>query len=154
MSRGVARVEVAARSLGLDIAPRHMTASTRTAEEAAAACGCAVAQIVKSLVFVTASGKLVLLLVPGDQRVDLSQAAEVVGETLGKADPDKVREATGFAIGGVAPIGHTQSLPVYMDPGLLKHESVWAAGGGPQAVFAVDPRALARKTGAVIAKLD
>ncbi len=153
MSRSRDRVEAAAQAVGLQIALREMPASTRTAAEAAAACGCAVGQIVKSLVFATPAGELVLLLVGGDRRVDLGRAADAVGAPLQKADAREVREATGFAIGGVAPLGHARPLPVYLDPALLDHEVVWAAGGGPQTVFAVDPRALADRTGATVAPL-
>ncbi|MEM7497036.1 MAG: YbaK/EbsC family protein [Pseudomonadota bacterium] len=121
-----------------------MPASTRTAEEAAAACGCGVAQIVKSLVFeVEGTAELRLLLVAGNNRVDIEKVAGETGERLGRADPKLVRAETGFAIGGVPPIGHASAVPVLMDRSLLDHRTVWAAAGAPDAVFAVGPAALA-----------
>ncbi|MEO1275063.1 MAG: YbaK/EbsC family protein [Pseudomonadota bacterium] len=148
---GPERVAAAADALGLAVEVRRMPASTRTAEEAAAACGCEVAQIVKSLVFeVAGSGALRLLLVAGHNRVDIEKVAASTGERLGRADPKRVRAETGFAIGGVAPIGHAAPVPVLMDRSLLDHDTVWAAAGAPDAVFAVAPQALAEATGARI----
>ncbi|MEL6576375.1 MAG: YbaK/EbsC family protein [Pseudomonadota bacterium] len=150
---GPERVAGAAEALGLSVEVRRMPASTRTAEEAAAACGCEVAQIVKSLVFeVAGSGALRLLLVAGHNRVDIEKVAASIGERLGRADPKRVRAETGFAIGGVAPIGHAVPVPVpvLMDRSLLDHDTVWAAAGAPDAVFAVAPQALAEATGARI----
>jgi len=143
------RVKAAAAAAGLTIAPRIMPASTRTAQEAAAACGCDVAQIVKSLIFRgVESGRAYLLLVSGANRVDEAAAAKVVGEPLGRADATFVREATGFAIGGVAPFGSTRSLATFYDPDLLRFATVWAAAGTPLAVFEVAPAELVRATGA------
>lgn len=137
------RVEEAAKALGLDIAIRQMPASTRTAQEAAQACECAVGQIVKSLIFERKdSHALVLLLIAGDKTADLQQIAKVVGSELSRADPSRVRSETGFAIGGVAPFGHLCQMPVYMDPALLSHRVVWAAAGNPKAVFSVQPTLL------------
>ncbi|MBV9430879.1 MAG: YbaK/EbsC family protein [Hyphomicrobiales bacterium] len=151
----VAKVVDAARALGLSIAPRLMPASTRTAQEAAAACGCAVAQIVKSLVFTGArSGRSYLLLVSGANRVDLKAAALLLGEPLERPDAERVREATGFAIGGIPPLGHATPSPVWLDQDLLAFDLVWAAAGHPNAVFPVDPKLLARATGATPAKLS
>jgi prolyl-tRNA editing enzyme YbaK/EbsC (Cys-tRNA(Pro) deacylase) len=131
-----------------------MPASTRTAEEAATACGCAVGQIVKSLVFQGHnSGRLYLLLVSGSNMVGMEKAAAHAGETLDRADPRLVRERTGFAIGGVAPIGHMEPYPVLMDEDLLQYETVWAAAGAPNAVFSVDPAKLQQATQARVAEL-
>lgn len=93
---------------------------------------------------------LVLLLVAGDHQADLSLASRVIGADLVRADPKRVRHETGFAIGGVAPLGHLVSLPVYMDGALLEHDIVWAAAGAPNAVFSVSPRALLAATTAVV----
>jgi prolyl-tRNA editing enzyme YbaK/EbsC (Cys-tRNA(Pro) deacylase) len=135
----------AAERLGLAIGVRDMAQSTRTAEEAAAACGCDVAQIVKSLVFAgKASGGPYLLLVSGRNRVDEKAVAGVIGEVLIRPDAHTVRDWTGFAIGGIPPFGHATMLPTYVDEDLLAHRIVWAAAGTPFAVFSVDPRALAR----------
>lgn len=143
------RVAAAAAAAGLSIDIRVMPQSTRTAQEAAAACGCAVAQIVKSLIFRGASsGKPYLLLVGGANRVDEAKAAATLGETLTRPDATYVRETTGYAIGGVPPLGHAAKMMVMIDEALLGFDRVWAAAGTPLAVFACDPRALMRATGA------
>ena len=140
--------------MGLDIKVKRMDASTRTAEEAAKACGCEVGQIVKSLVFQGArSGELRLLLVSGANKVDSSLAKALLGEDIERADPSRVRSETGFAIGGVAPIGHVVPLESYMDEALLQYEVVWAAAGAPNAVFSVCPKALSQAIKATIGKL-
>lgn len=137
------RVTNAAARAGLPIEIRRMGASTRTAEEAAQQCGCDVAQIVKSLIFHgERSGELFLFLLSGTNRLDLNKAAAVAGEPLSRADPRLVRERTGFAIGGVAPIGHRIDLPTFADQSLLTFERVWAAAGAHDAVFAAEPAAL------------
>ena len=152
--RSTDRVRVAAREAGLDIAIREMPQSTRTAEEAAAACGTAVGQIVKSLVFRKAdSGEAVLLLVSGVNRVDQNAAAATIGERLERMDASEVRELTGFAIGGVAPLGSLSPLATFMDEDLLAFETIWAAAGAPYAVFATAPQALAAATDARVVKL-
>ncbi len=144
----------AANTLDLSIELREMAASTRTAEEAAQACACALGQIVKSLVFQGAeSNALHLLLIAGNNQADLEMAEIKVGEKLIRADPKRVRKETGFAIGGVAPIGHLTALPIWMDETLLQYESVWAAAGAPNTVFKVSPSLLAEKTGAKVAQL-
>jgi prolyl-tRNA editing enzyme YbaK/EbsC (Cys-tRNA(Pro) deacylase) len=148
------RVREAAHTLDLPIEIRVLSASTRTAAEAAAACGCGLAQIVKSLVFEgTESGALLLLLVSGCNRVDESLAEAVIGEPLRRADPQRVRAETGFAIGGVAPIGLLNTLAVWIDETLLNYDSVWAAAGAPNAVFETSPKRLADKIGAQQARL-
>ena len=149
MSKSVKRVERAAQDLGLDVTVRRMGASTRTAEDAAAACGCAVGQIVKSLIFRGDNG-LVLLLVSGANRVDTDHVGAVIGETLARADATEVRAETGFAIGGVAPIGHLTAPRLWMDADLMDYPTVWAAAGAPDAVFEIAPTALQTATGAEI----
>lgn len=151
---GPERVAAAAEALGLEIEVRRMPASTRTAEDAAAACGCALGQIVKSLVFEEADGPLRLLLVSGANRVDTAALAERTGLTLGRADPKRVRAETGFAIGGVPPIGHAAPLAVLMDRDLLAYETVWAAAGAPDAVFQVAPARLREAAGAEIVDMQ
>lgn len=142
------RVEREAARLGLDIDVRHLARSTRTAADAAAACDCDVARIVKSLVFEdTASGGLVLLLVSGAHDADLGTVARATGRELTRCGVRRVREATGFAIGGVAPFGHLCALPVYMDETLLEHPLVWCAAGRPDSVFSIDPTRLAEAIG-------
>lgn len=155
MSKSVKRVQAAAEAAGLDVEVVRMPDSTRTAEEAAAACGCEVAQIVKSLIFKgVESSKLKLLLVSGSNQVDLAKAAALAGEPLERADPKEVREITGFAIGGVAPIGHLVPVDTWIDESLLSFETVWAAAGAPNAVFEVSPKALKGAAGAVAANLS
>ncbi len=148
MSKSLARVNAALAAAGLPGRPVEMPAETRTAEQAAAAAGCALDQIVKSILFQGESGRLYLFLTAGGNRVDPVQASTLAGEPLGRADGDTVRRVTGFAIGGVAPLGHLEPLPVWIDPRLLDFAEVWAAAGTPRHIFAADPRALARAAGA------
>jgi prolyl-tRNA editing enzyme YbaK/EbsC (Cys-tRNA(Pro) deacylase) len=145
------RVQDALSACGLDTKVRHMAQTTRTAEEAAAACGCAVGQIVKSLVFRGAtSGKPYLLLVSGANRVDEKAAGRRIGETLKRPDAQYVRDVTGFAIGGIPPLGHATPLATYMDEALLGYDVVWAAAGTPDAVFPVAPARLVEAAGASV----
>lgn len=149
--RSTDRVREAAQAAGLAISIREMPQSTRTAAEAAAACGTSVAQIVKSLVFRKAeSGAPVLILVSGKNRVDEKAVKASIGEALERIDADTVRALTGFAIGGVAPLGALTPLATYMDRDLLAYPTVWAAAGSPQAVFEVEPQALAAASGATV----
>jgi prolyl-tRNA editing enzyme YbaK/EbsC (Cys-tRNA(Pro) deacylase) len=148
-------VQEAARACGLAIEVREMPSSTRTAEEAAAACGVTVGQIVKSLVFLGAeSGRGYLLLVSGANRVDEQGVAAHLGEALVRPKADAVRDLTGFAIGGVPPLGHANPLATYIDRDLMRYDVVWAAAGTPRAVFAVEPQALRQALGAEIIAVD
>ncbi len=145
------RVAAAAQKLGLSIEIAIMPDTTRTAEDAAAACGCRVGQIVKSLVFTGAeSGRDLLLLVSGDNRVDEAGVAAHLGEALERPRGAHVRKVTGFAIGGIPPFGHDAPLSTYIDEDLLKHDVVWAAAGTPNAVFSCAPHALRDATGAQV----
>ena len=145
------RVQDRAAALGLDIDVKQMPASTRTAAEAAAACGCSIGQIVKSLVFKgRTSGRPYLLLVSGTNRVDEKGVAGAIGEPLTRPDAQFVRDATGYAIGGIPPLGHHTPLATYFDRDLLQYGVVWAAAGTPDAVFCVAPALLAEKVGAMI----
>lgn len=128
--------------------------SARTAAEAASAVGCDVAQIVKSLVFrARPSGRAVLVVASGANRVDEKAVRTVVGEAIERADADFVREQTGFAIGGVPPLGHAARLACVVDEDLLKLEQIWAAAGHPHAVFALTPDELVRMTGGQVAAI-
>ena len=141
----------AAAALGLEIAVRQMTAPTRTAEEAAAACGVTVGQIVKSLVFMGAtSGKPYLLLVSGTNRVNEAGVAAHLGEELKRPDADAVRALTGYAIGGIPPFGHDTPIATYIDGDLLQYDIVWAAAGTPKAVFSAAPGKLRDATKAIV----
>src|SRR5262245_41946788 len=145
------RVQDALREKGLEAQVRHMRQATRSAEEAAAACGCAVGQIVKSLVFKgRTSGKPYLLLVSGSNRVNEKGVASTIGEPLTRPDAQFVRDTTGYAIGGIPPLGHASPLATYLDRDLLQYDVVWAAAGTPESVFSVAPAALAEKTGAAV----
>jgi prolyl-tRNA editing enzyme YbaK/EbsC (Cys-tRNA(Pro) deacylase) len=148
------RVQAAAMALGLTIAVRQMAESTRTAQEAAAACGVTVGQIVKSLVFTGAtSGKPYLLLVSGANRVNEKGVAAHLGEKLKRPDADAVRALTGYAIGGIPPFGHDTPLATYFDRDLLAYDVIWAAAGTPKAVFRTEPAKLREATGAVVIDL-
>ncbi len=141
-----ARVRDALGELGIEATIVETGGSARTAEEAAAAVGAGVGAIVKSLVF-TRNGEPELLLVSGSNRVDAKRLG------LERADADRVRELTGFAIGGIPPVGHLTPLPVRFDEDLLHHAIVWAAAGTPRHVFAVAPNELLRVTGATPERL-
>ena len=128
--------------------------STRTAAEAACAVGCEVAQIAKSLVFRgRESGAALLVVACGTNRVSETRLAALAGEPIERADAAFVRAQTGFAIGGVPPLGHTQALRTWIDRDLLRFDSVWAAAGTPRAVFRVEPSRLAELAGAEIADI-
>ncbi|UUP19465.1 YbaK/EbsC family protein [Nitratireductor thuwali] len=143
MSRSIDRVRRAAEEAGLEIDVRRMGESTRTAEEAAQQCGCAVAQIVKSLIFTGGkTGRLYLFLVSGSRQLDLAKASALIGEPLQRADPRRIREETGFAIGGVSPLGQPDSVRRYADESLLGFDTVWSAAGAHDAVFSAAPAAL------------
>ena len=153
--RSTDRVRAAAEAAGLPLEIREMPQSTRTAEEAAAACGTSVAQIVKSLIIRRAtSGAPLLLLVSGKNRVDEKAIRAALGDTLKRVDANEVRDLTGFAIGGVAPLGSLTPLPTFMDADLMAFDVVWAAAGAPSAVFAAEPAALAAATGAEIIRVS
>jgi prolyl-tRNA editing enzyme YbaK/EbsC (Cys-tRNA(Pro) deacylase) len=153
-SGSIARVTAAAHAAGLDIEIRRTGASTRTAAEAAVQCGCSVAQIVKSLIFQgERTGGLHLFMLSGEHQLDLAKAAALAVEPLKRADPRHIREVTGFAIGGVSPIGHLAAIPAFADEALLRFDRVWAAAGAHDAVFAAEPGALIAAAGAIVASL-
>lgn len=152
MSKSLARVRAALDAAGLDVELRETDASARTAELAAAALGCEVDQIAKSLLFAgRETGRLHLFLTAGGQRVDAARAEALAGEPLARAEAGTVRRVTGFAIGGVAPVGHLTPLPAWMDPRLMAFAVVWAAAGTPNHVFAIAPGQLRALTGATVA---
>lgn len=152
MSSSTDRVRLALAERGLACEIIETQQSARTAQEAADAVGSTVGQIVKSLVFLC-DGAGVMALVSGANRLDERKLGAVAGGKISRADADAVREATGFAIGGVAPLGSLGALPVFCDADLLVHDWVWAAAGAPHAVFRVEPGALAAAVGAQVAEL-
>lgn len=148
MSKSLKRVARALQDAGIDTEIREVGQS-RTAQEAADAVGCHLDQIAKSIIFRgETSGAAILFLTAGGNKVDGAKASAVAGEPLGKADAALIRAQTGFAIGGVAPIGHVNPIRAFLDPRLLEFSEVWAAGGTPRHVFAMDPAQLPLLTGA------
>ena len=134
------KVQSALNALGLQLQVIELPASTRTAVEAAKAVGCQVGQIVKSLIFKKMhSGQALLIITSGANRVNEQKIAELIGEPIGKADADFVRQQTGFVIGGVSPVGHNQTLHTLVDEDLLQYDEIWAAAGTPNTVFRLTP---------------
>ena len=153
LSPSAQRVQEALKGRGFPhLQVTELPASTRTAEEAAKAVGAGVGQIVKSLVFAGERGAY-LFLVSGQNRLDLGKAQALVGSPLRRATPEEVRALTGFAIGGVPPVGHTTPLAAFLDEDLLLYPRVFAAGGTPRALFALTPEELLALTGAQVADL-
>ena len=151
LSPSAQRVQDAIRAAGVECTVLELAESTRTAEEAAAAVGCQVGQIVKSLVFRgKTSGKGIFVAVSGANRVNEKLFREIVGEKIERATPEFVREQTGFAIGGVAPVGHLQVMDSYIDQDLLGYGEIWAAAGTPNALFRLSPDDLIRLNGGTI----
>lgn len=152
LSRAAARVQSALSAGGVAAAVRELPASTRTAREAAAALGCAEAQIAKSLVFrAVESARPLLVIASGANQVDVAKLAALCGETVARADAAFVREATGYAIGGIPPLGHVQPIATWIDRDLLALPLVWAAAGTPNAVFALTPAVLVDVTAGTVA---
>ena len=135
------------KSLGYDFTVIEHAESTRTAQEAADRAGCELGQIVKSMIFMgQQTGKPILVLTSGANRVDETRISEYAGEGIGRAQADFVRSVTGFAIGGVPPIGHIQKMETYIDEDFLPYETVWAAAGTPNAIFELQTEALQKMT--------
>jgi len=151
LSPAAERVQELLRAADSKARVRQLPVTARTSADAAAAIGCTVAQIAKSLVFKSRSGKPVLVIASGANRVDESKIATALGEPIGKADASFVRDTTGYAIGGVAPIGHAMPPRIFIDQDLRQHGVIWAAAGHPHAVFPLTAAELERLTqGAVI----
>lgn len=143
LSASAQRVQDALAARGVDCQVVELPGSTRTADEAAQAVGCLVGQICKSLIFCgQESGQAVLIITSGANRVKEKRMAAHVGETIGKADADFAREQTGFAIGGIPPVGHIQPILTLIDEDLMGYETIWAAAGTPHAVFELTPQEL------------
>ena len=139
---------------GFDCTVIEHAQSTRTAQEAADRAGCLLGQITKSLIFKgKQTGKPILVLTSGANRVDEKLISEYAGEPIGRADADFVRNVTGFAIGGVPPLGHAQPMETYLDEDLLRYPTVWAAAGTPNAIFELTPGALLEMTSASVARV-
>lgn len=148
------KVQEALDALGFGFQVVELPNSTRTAKEAAAAVGCTVGQIAKSLVFQgKVSGRPLLVIASGSNRVDEKRLAALAGEPVAFAGADAVREATGFVIGGVPPAGHSQPLETYIDEDLMAFKEIWAAAGTPFAVFQLQPADLPRMTGGQVVSI-
>lgn len=151
LSPSAQKVQEALLSFGLSLEVIELPESTRTAVEAAQAVGCSVGQIVKSLVFKTKrSQKPVMVETSGSNRVNEHRLEALLGEPLGKADAEFVRQHTGFVIGGVPPVGHAEKLTTFIDEDLLQYEIIWAAAGTPNAVFQLTPAQLVKMTAAKV----
>ncbi len=151
LSSSASRVQQALRAHGLKCQVVEMAKTTRSAEDAAQAVGCRVEQIVKSLVFRgKQTQKAFLVLASGANRVNENTLSRVVSEPVEMPDADFVREKTGFAIGGVSPIGHTVRLETFIDEDLMGLEEIWAAAGNPHAVFKLSPSDLQKITGGCV----
>jgi prolyl-tRNA editing enzyme YbaK/EbsC (Cys-tRNA(Pro) deacylase) len=150
----VERVRAALAASGMEAAIVALPDAARTARAAAEAIGCEVAQIANSLVFRgERTGAALLVMTSGANRVDTARVAAIVGEPIGKADATFVRAATGFAIGGVAPVGHASPVRTLIDRDLFRHAEIWAAGGHPHTVFRLTPEALERLTGGAVVEV-
>ncbi len=154
LSKSAGKVQSALMEMGMELMVVELPDSTRTAAEAARAIGCQVGQIAKSIVFqTTSSGRPVLVVASGSNRVNEVSLAGHIGENVKKADPEFVLQHTGFVIGGVPPVGHTEQLETFIDQDLLQYEEIWAAAGNPHAVFPLTPAALVRMTGGLVLKI-
>lgn len=147
LSPSAQKVDDALRALGYRFDIIEHAESTRTAQEAADRAGCKLGQIVKSMIFKgKVSGKPILVLTSGANRVDENRISEYAGEAIGRADPDFVRSVTGFAIGGVPPVGHIQKMETYIDEDFLQYPTIWAAAGTPNAIFELKTTDLQKMT--------
>lgn len=148
------KVQDALSALGLPLQVIELPATTRTSAEAARAIGCQVGQIAKSLVFeARRSGSAVLVIASGANRVNEEVLQALLAEPIAKADADFVRRRTGFAIGGVPPVGHLEPLKTFIDADLFQYEEIWAAAGTPHAVFRLTPADLLRMTGGQVLRI-
>jgi prolyl-tRNA editing enzyme YbaK/EbsC (Cys-tRNA(Pro) deacylase) len=154
LSKNAKRVQTALAGFGLELVVVEFPSSTRTAQDAANAIGCRVEQIVKSLVFQRQpSGKALLIATSGGNRVNEKCIKEIVGEKIVRADADFVKTTTGFPIGGVPPLAHTQSIETLIDQDLMQYVEIWAAAGNPNAVFRLTPQNLVMITSGRIEKI-
>jgi Cys-tRNA(Pro) deacylase len=154
LSSSAQKVQDVLTSMGFDCKVIEFAESTRTAQEAAERAGCALGQITKSLIFKGKnSNKPILVLTSGANRVDEKRISEYAGEPIVRADADFVRAVTGFAIGGVPPLGHAQKMETYLDEDLLQYKTIWAAAGTPNAIFELTPDDLQKMTDGKVVKV-
>jgi prolyl-tRNA editing enzyme YbaK/EbsC (Cys-tRNA(Pro) deacylase) len=151
MSKSLKRVAKEAEELGLDIDIIQLEEQTKTAQEAADAMACDVDQILKSIIFLGAETQTcILFMTAGGHRVCTEKASALAGEPLLRADAAVIRAQTGFAIGGVSPLGHISDVRKFMDQTLLMFDDIWAAAGTPHSMFSIDPQVLQSATGAIV----
>jgi prolyl-tRNA editing enzyme YbaK/EbsC (Cys-tRNA(Pro) deacylase) len=154
LSKNAEKIQAALAAFGLDLEVVEFPESTRTAQEAADAIGCSVEQIVKSLVFQRIQSRQPLMIAAsGGNRVNEKRIKELLGEKIVRADAEFVKEVTGYPIGGVPPLAHTQPIETFIDEDLLKYEEIWAAAGTPNAVFRLSPQELALITRGKVEKI-
>jgi Cys-tRNA(Pro) deacylase len=154
LSLSAQKIQNLLNSLGYDYIVIEYAESTRTAQEAADRAGCELGQIVKSLIFRgKISGKPILVLTSGSNRVDEKRISGYAGETISRADADFVRSVTGYAIGGVPPIGHTQDMETFLDEDFFSYQTIWAAAGTPNAIFELKTEDLQKMTNGKIAQV-
>jgi len=156
LSKSAQKIQAALVERGLALKVLELPSSTRTAIDAATTLNCEVAQIVKSLLFRThATHQPILILVSGSNRINEKMLADLVGEKIIKADADFARQITGFAIGGIPPIAHKQTIQrIFIDQDLLKFQTLWAAAGTPFAVFALESKILESLTGGTVVAIN
>jgi Cys-tRNA(Pro) deacylase len=154
LSPSARKIQNLLNSLGYNYAVIEYAESTRTAQEAADRAGCELGQIVKSLIFRgKTSGKPILVLTSGANRVDEKRISKYAEESISRADADFVRTVTGFAIGGVPPIGHAEKMETYLDEDFLSYQTIWAAAGTPNAIFELKTEDLQKMTNGKIARV-
>jgi prolyl-tRNA editing enzyme YbaK/EbsC (Cys-tRNA(Pro) deacylase) len=154
LSPSAQKVQDALNALGYSFTVIESELHTRTAQQAADAVGCTLGQITKSLIFKgQVTGKPILVLTSGTNRVDEERIGTYAREPIGRADPDFVRAVTGFAIGGIPPVTHTQQMETYLDEDLMQYKSIWAAAGTPNSLFELTPTALKTMTGGRVARV-
>jgi prolyl-tRNA editing enzyme YbaK/EbsC (Cys-tRNA(Pro) deacylase) len=154
LSPSAQKIQDALRAAGYNLTVIEYAESTRTAQEAAERAGCALGQIVKSLIFRgKITSKPILVLTSGANRVDEKRIAEYAGEPILRAEAEFVRNVTGFAIGGVPPIAHAQPMETYLDEDLLQYPTIWAAAGTPNAIFQLTPADLQQMTGGKVVRV-
>ena len=153
-SQSALRVQQALQELGLSLLVLELPASTRTSLEAAQAIGCKVGQIAKSIIFRgLQTDQPIMVIASGPNHIDETIIIGLRGETITKADADYVRQHTGFAIGGVPPLGHAEKIIIYIDQDLFQYQEIWAAAGTPHAVFGLTPQDLVRITSGIIIRV-
>jgi prolyl-tRNA editing enzyme YbaK/EbsC (Cys-tRNA(Pro) deacylase) len=154
LSQSAMKVQQALNTFGMQLEVIELPASTRTAQEAAQAIGCQVGQIAKSLIFqALTSHKPIMVIASGSNRVSEKVIEGLIGEAIGKADADFVRQRTGFVIGGVPPVGHTEPMDSFIDQDLSQYHEIWAAAGTPHAAFRLTPDDLIRITAGMVIKV-